>query len=286
MSTGNLFWLASYPKSGNTWTRLFIGNLLTADKPFDLHESKTGHIASSRQWLEDVTDFDIGELTADEYDVLRPEVYRWASQQLTSPSYHKAHDAYVMLSTNKALFPAEATRGVLYLIRNPLDVAVSFSFHLGQSIEQTIKQMADPNFALCSSDVKLQKQLRQILLSWSAHVTSWIDAPLPKLVMRYEDMVRDPLSCFTQIAQFLALPGQPADIEHVLSQCRIDKLQQLESQTTFSEKPMNADRFFRKGEVGDWRNHLNDAQVASIIDSHGEVMRRMGYIDASGRLLV
>lgn len=286
MSQGNLFWLASYPKSGNTWTRLFIGSLLEPDKPFEFDETATGDIASARSWIENVVDFDIGELSAEEIDALRPAVYLWSSQQLNSPSYHKVHDAYIRLGRRKPLFPDAATRGALYLIRNPLDVAVSFSFHFGQDFDKTIEQMADSDYSLCGNEAKLYKQSRQKLLSWSEHVLSWIDSPLPKLVVRYEDMIDNPLLSFTRIAQFLALPHSQEEIERALELCKIDKLQQLESQTSFSEKLMKCERFFRKGEVGDWRNHLNDHQVESIIETHGKVMQRVGYLSSSGELLI
>ncbi len=76
---GGIYWLASYPKSGNTWFRVFLRNLLEdGDKPADINEIHTGSIASGRGWLDEVLGFDTAELEPDEVDRLRPEVYRWS----------------------------------------------------------------------------------------------------------------------------------------------------------------------------------------------------------------
>lgn len=90
----DIYWLASYPKSGNTWFRTFLSNLQqNGDSPADINELDTGNIASSRGWLDNVLGFDTAELNADEIDRLRPFVYQW-SKQNAEIAYHKIHDAY------------------------------------------------------------------------------------------------------------------------------------------------------------------------------------------------
>ena len=72
---GGIYWLASYPKSGNTWFRTFLRNLIEdGDQPADINDLSTGSIASSRGWLDEVLGFDTAELDPDEVDRLRPEV--------------------------------------------------------------------------------------------------------------------------------------------------------------------------------------------------------------------
>ncbi|MCI5132636.1 MAG: hypothetical protein D3904_14255, partial [Candidatus Electrothrix sp. EH2] len=62
-------------------------------------------------------------------------------------------------------------------------------------------------------------------------------------------------------------------------------LKEQEEQGNFKERPANAPCFFRKGMAGDWQEQLTEEQVERIIRDHGEVMRRFGYLDATGQPL-
>ncbi len=285
---GNIYWLASYPKSGNTWVRAFISNLMReSSEPVDINALCTGPIASSREWINKALDFDINELSHDEIDQLRPEAYCWLSEQMNNPSYVKVHDGYTFLPKGRPLISQKASRGTLYIIRNPLDVAVSFAHHCDLSIDQTISNMADPQYCFADGTHKIYPQLRQKLLTWSEHVTSWLDRHTPPLLLvRYEDMKLNPLATFTKIARFLELPCEETAIENALTHCEIKNLQAQEQTKTFNEKPPRAKNFFRKGVVGDWQTALNEGQIRKIIFSHGKVMQRFGYIDEQNQPII
>jgi hypothetical protein len=180
--------------------------------------------------------------------------------------------------------PAEATRGALVIVRNPLDVTISFAHHSGRSIDQTIESMANPEFAFCKSRKGLSQQLRQKLLSWSAHVASWTDATeLKKLVVRYEDMRLQSLETFTRMASFLELPNDEISVATALEHCDMERLKAQELEKGFNERRSRAEKFFRKGIVGDWQNTLTEEQVQRIVEAQAGVMRRFGYLDASGQ---
>ncbi|HFD11890.1 MAG TPA: sulfotransferase domain-containing protein [Crenotrichaceae bacterium] len=287
MSAG-IFWLASYPKSGNTWMRLFIANLNgEEEEAVDINELYTGSIASGRGWIDDVLGFDIGALSHDEIDQLRPDVYRWSAEQAESLEYHKIHDAYTTLADGRQLIPANATYGVLYLLRNPLDVAISFAHHSNCSIDKAIDNMSNPQFAFCGGTKRLNNQLRQWLLSWSDHVISWVDAAqINRLVVRYEDMVNHPMTTFSKVAGFLELATDENSITQALEHCTIKKLQEQEQEKGFKEKMATSANFFRKGKVGDWQETLSETQIQRIVTDHCQVMQRFGYLDSQGQPLV
>lgn len=288
-----IFWLASYPKSGNTWTRVFIANLMSSTGPIDINQLNTGSIASSREWVEQALGFDINELSHDEIDKIRPLAYQYLSQHSDAIEYHKVHDAYsyvdgVKLNSNKiftkinkqALFPNSATRGVLYLVRNPLDVAISFAHHCGWSIDTTINNMSNTQQTFSGGSNKLYNQLRQHLYSWTMHVQSWLDAPIDnKLFVRYEDMKLSPFSTFSKMAKFLELPYDESSIKKAIGNSEIKQLQAQEEVNVFKEKSNKADSFFRKGIVGDWQERLTQSQVNHIINDHGRLMKQFGYLD-------
>ncbi|TQV85353.1 sulfotransferase domain-containing protein [Aliikangiella coralliicola] len=280
-----IYWLASYPKSGSTWVRAFIFNLLNDEqKKFRINDLDTGPIASCRKWVEDAIDFDISELCHNEIDLLRPGAYRWLSENMSQNGYHKVHDAYTTLPDSNRLFPLEATRGALYIIRNPLDVAVSLACFTGNSIDKTIEDMGNIEATTCGNPLKFHQQLRQLLSSWSQHVMSWVNASdISKLIVRYEDLKFKSMTSFTQIAHFLQLPTSEVAIKNALAQCQLKRLQEQEIHQPFKECSESAMRFFRKGVVGDWLEMLNSEQVQSIVDEHGSVMRKFGYLTSTGK---
>ena len=108
-------WLASYPKSGNTWFRMLVANLSATDKPVDINDlPEGGGIASARGPFDYLTLIDSGLLTHEEIDRLRPRVYEqlrrgaaddeYDAPQLTEPvRFVKAHDAYTYTSEGEPL---------------------------------------------------------------------------------------------------------------------------------------------------------------------------------------
>ena len=280
---GGIYWLASYPKSGNTWFRTFLQNLLEdGDQPVSINDLSTGSIASSRGWLDEVLGFDTAELDPDEVDRLRPAVYHWA-QRDTEIGYHKIHDAYTYTSTGEPLISREGTLGALYILRNPLDVAPSLANHNNCSVDTAIQQMGNTDYAFCRTVKGLTNQVRQKLLSWSQHVESWADATdLNCHIIRYEDMLENPISTFSTAAQFLKLPDDPARIEKAIRFSDFKILRNQEEQSAFKEKPPKTAFFFREGKSGSWQNKLTPDQVQRIISDHTAVMKRFGYLDEAG----
>jgi hypothetical protein len=279
-----IYWLASYPKSGNTWFRSFLSNFQTnGDSPADINRLSTGSIASNRGWLDELLGFDTAELSADEIDFLRPAVYQWARHD-TEVKYHKIHDAYTCTPDGEPLVSRDGTLGALYIIRNPLDVAPSAAHHWDLSLDETIGRMERHDMALAQGRKGLPDQVRQKLLTWSEHVLSWVDAPgLPCLTIRYEDMLSQPVETFAQAVQFLQLPQDAQRIENAIRFSSFKILSQQENEKGFKERPSNASRFFRQGQSGGWRETLTTAQADRIVTAHGKVMQRFGYLNAAGQ---
>src|ERR1700744_765885 len=124
-----IIWLASYPKSGNTWFRAFLTALL-GDGDLNINMMKTDGIFSSRGIFDDATDMDSTYLYDDEVKQALPEVFTHVVSQYAKPRlFVKIHDAYTMSVDGTPIIPAEPTLCALYFIRNPLDVAGSFANH-------------------------------------------------------------------------------------------------------------------------------------------------------------
>jgi len=274
-----IYWLASYPKSGNTWFRILLANILNGtNTPLNL-DNLDGSMASSRAWINNALGFDSTYLSDDELDQLRPAIYSWYAKQDTKINYHKIHDAYTYIDTAEPLIPASGCLGAIYIVRNPLDVAISFAHHSNISIDMMIELMGHPSLAV-PIDINRHKQLRQKLLSWSHHVNSWKSASaINVLVLRYEDMLLAPFETFKKGIAFLNVDVSDADLQRAIDNTSFNKLQQQEIEKGFKEKSRVANRFFRKGIAGDWENTLTATQVDKLIRDHGEVMYQHGYLD-------
>jgi aryl sulfotransferase len=276
-----IVWLASYPKSGNTWFRAFLTALLNpGNSDVDINNLYQTTIASSRQLFEEIVGLSSTDLTSEEIDRIRPLVYRQNALESNEILYHKVHDAWTSLPSGEPLFPVDVTKVALYFIRNPLDVAVSFAHHLNTDIDRTIAIMNNPGYSFCQRSDRLYNQLRQRLLTWSGHVKSWVDeSSIPLMVMRYEDMKEKPVETFSMSAAFIGLNYSCDEIGAALNFVSFSRLKEQEEEKGFNEKSANTRSFFRKGIVGDWKNVLTREQVNRIIEAHGETMKRFGYLN-------
>jgi hypothetical protein len=281
MELKKIVWLASYPKSGNTWLRAFLTAFLNKETPgVDINNLMPSTIASSRQMFDELAGVPASDLLPEEIDRLRPSVYRQNAMESQEIVYHKIHDAWIRLPGGEPLIPGDATKAVIYIIRNPLDVAVSFANHLHTGVDKTIEIMNNPDYAFCDRRDRLANQLRQRLLTWSGHVKSWVDeSGLPLQVMRYEDMKDQPEKTFSQALDFIGLQYSSHEVQAALEACEFSKLKRQEEEKGFNEKNARSPGFFRSGSVGDWKGILTRQQVGRVVGMHGEVMGRFGYDD-------
>jgi hypothetical protein len=146
--------------------------------------------------------------------------------------------------------------------------------------------MADEGFAFYNKPKRLHLQLRQRLLSWSGHVKSWTEqATLPVCVLRYEDMNQKPAETFEKAVRFSGLEYGREAVRQALELSSFVELQRQEKEEGFKEKSPSSEMFFRKGEVGSWREELNEPQSKRIIDHHRTVMQRFGYLGTNDEII-
>lgn len=276
---GNIVWLASYPKSGNTWMRILLANYLqNGDEPADINRLGSGPIASARQAFDERVAVEAADLTPDEVDRLRPAVYEQISNDAQGILFMKVHDAFTLNNAGQPLFPEAATQGVLYLVRNPLDVAVSFAHHNAQPVEKTVETMGAAESKYAHRPDRLPSQLRQQLLSWSQHVESWLNSGFNVNVVRYEDMKADTVRRFTDVVSYCELDTDPDRIAKAVQFSQFDSVRKQEQEKGFRERVRQSNSFFRKGAVGSWREELSPELIEKLISDHGPVMQRLGYL--------
>jgi hypothetical protein len=161
-------------------------------------------------------------------------------------------------------------RKAVYLVRDPRDVALS------EYAYQT---------ALGLVDQPLDEYLRVFLTkgvnpfsSWSAHVQSWLSAPLTSeqlLVVKFEDLRRDTAAGISEIIRFFGLTPNEAQIRDAVANNSVERMKAKEK-----ENPQRASKkgqFIRSGSVGGWRGKLTEAQVEVVRTHASDLLNRLGY---------
>ncbi len=272
-------WLASYPKSGNTWTRAFLHNLLRAMSGEEGIQNINGlsrftASVNGKELYAEILGFAPSSEHRSEIAAARHEVQRRVADQYEGLIFTKTHEA-LMIDRGSTTINLQVTAGAIYVIRNPLDVAISHAHHLARTIEETIEFMGTVNGELSVTEL----QVHQVLGSWSQHVSSWTRKPHQAIyVMRYEDMLTDPERAFGALARHLLLAPTQAQLAQAIDQSSFENLRAQEEADGFRERPEKADRFFREGRADQWKDVLTPEQVARIVEDHGEQMARFGYL--------
>jgi len=274
-----ILWLASYPKSGNTWTRTFLHNLL-----------KILEGEEDAQDINEMNEFTTWEISARAYEKhlgkppkdcdreeiakIRPKVQEEIAERTDGLALIKTHHALVM-DRGIPTINFAVTSGAVYILRNPLDVAISFSHHMSSTIDHAIDEMAMTGLETAVTD----KSVYEIYGSWSQHVESWTHKPHRTVyVMRYEDMIANPFRAFGGLARHLLLRPTAEQLGKAIERASFKNLQEQEKKGGFREKPEKAEKFFREGKTGEWHEKLNRRQVRRIVQAHHVQMRRFGYI--------
>ncbi len=273
---GGIIWLASYPKSGNTWLRAFLHNFMrNASQPIEpnrLNELTLGD-GQERFFLPFTGGRPTVELSVKEIAGLRSQVQAALAASSPDSVFVKTHN-WLGDDNGAPCIDMRYTAGAVYVVRNPLDVVLSLSDHFGVGIDQAIAQMADPD----ARTANLPRRVPDVMSSWSNHVRSWTQERNPRLhVMRYEEMLAKPRPTFAKLARFLGLPASRERIERAVRFSSFDTLQKLETSKGFVERSTHSQRFFRRGQAGQWQAVLSAPQVQRICAAHKTEMERFGY---------
>ncbi len=279
---GGFFWLASYPKSGNTWVRAFLSNFIAGLQGRDISQGVDFNFVYSFTASEAHTRFHSNfhgkELTSGDDKMIaqyRRDVQEKIANSTDSLLFMKTH-SYLGEAYGHPIFNEKYMRGALYIVRNPLDVALSWSHHLNVSIDKTIDIMNNPN----AQTPTYEKLVFEKTTDWSNHVFSWTKQELPNFLMcmRYEDMLENPLKSFSSLVRFLQLKAPKKILRQAVDNVSFRKLQQKEQVQGFSERPEYVKNFFRKGIKGQWETELSKKQIDKIVEVHNVQMKRFGYL--------
>lgn len=270
----NLVWIASYPKSGNTWVRLLLGAYFADSPEGQFH--LLGRSAALRAVFDEWSVEESSDLLAEEIVDLRRTAFELLNNTLRRPVYIKVHDSFSS-DFGEACVVDSVTLGVVYLVRNPLDVAVSLSHYLSVSLDRAVDIMCDEKAELARAPHALLHQFPQQLGTWSTHVSGWIRQTRVKVLpIRFEDLHANAAAALASILVFAGEVVQEERVSLAVSATRFDTLRALEAREGFSDS--RSSPFFRAGRVGDGVRTLPVHLRERLIDAHGAEMIRWGYL--------
>ena len=292
-----IFWLASYPKSGNTLLRsILVGLFFTNDGVFSLDKSKL------------ITQFDTTNLikknqhifTKKDYNNLSNInlFYKYINKLQTKESLGFKED-FIFLKTHSGLFKINEnpftvvnnTRGIIYILRDPRDVSISWGKHNGVTIDRSIEFMNNDYSNYIWPSLEKDKNVftdktnpRTLMSSWEKNVLSWTSLKwnIPILILKYEDLVYDKLNSVNKIVDFFKknysfkFDNLEIKLNNIIKSTEFKILKKYEEKNGFSEATEH-NRFFSVGKKNQWKEVLNENQIKKIEEKSKEVMRKFNY---------
>lgn len=241
----NHYYLVSYPKSGNTWMRFLLSNLLCQEEALTLQNIwlyiPDSHDSKQYQYIADINS-DFNQL---------------------SYQFVKSHDPY---------FPFYRNKNVIYLVRDGRDALSSFYHYRRARIRSSIA---------VSDLIKWNKSISMGM--WSEHVVGWVRGLCSrKIIIRYEDLLNNPHQEVQRLLEFLGWELDVATVQRAIRNSSFKSLQEIENQfgVKYQDRITSADTaspFFRKGSTGNWKETFLPEDVDLFWKYHAEGMKIMNY---------
>lgn len=271
-----LVWLASYPKSGNTWVRSILTALsLKSEDMFDINALKTQGGPISPDEFEDIMGVCWSELTVQERRHLLPDFTAELARDARGSTYHKTHMNFGFSPGGKPIFHQREKAVAVYIVRDPRQVAISHAHFFGTDIDEAIAVMNDPMRRVGLGGYLSTESVGR----WTDHVTGWLSQDhIPTHVVQYEAMKADPIRTVKEMLEFIGVDMANETIKAAINATRFDRLQKLEREHGFKERSDATDRFFRSGTSDEWRSVLTAQQQQQILHDQAPAMRLLGYL--------
>ena len=276
-----IIWLASYPKSGNTWVRFFLKSYLSSpDKNLSLESDINDNF-----YIKNFPSIKLLDEMKIDYLKLPNIVKNWLPMQdfinlNNKTNFLKTHNAMCTIN-NYPFTNINNTLGAIYIVRDPRDIAVSYADFLQISQEKVVDNMISSQHGEYP-EVKGKSFHLTITGSWSDHYNSWKNYKGKKIIIiKYEDLISKTYETFSKIMKYLnnvnKIIFDEKKIKFSIEQTNFQNLRKLEEKEGFTEKGLGK-FFFRKGKIGSWKQELSIDLVKIIEKKFEKEMLELKYL--------
>jgi len=283
-----IVWLASYPKSGNTWVRLFLQDLLSSH----IKSSDPNKKAKIYQYPLKAHFLGLVDNVNDVKEISK----NWSiSQNMINSDkknkFFKTH--HICCGYNGHNFTnLNNSLGVIHIIRDPRNVITSLKNHYNKkNYAEALDFITDKYHCIdveniTHENLDQKKILNTLISSWNDHYNSWKNFPKNYFCLKYEDLINDPEKSFIELSEYLSkilkISINKDKVKEISQSNNFDVLKKLESLNGFEEAPVTKEGdkkiFFNLGPKNNWKNLLEPKISNEIEKQFKKEMKEIGYL--------
>ena len=279
-----IIWLASYPKSGNTWVRSMITSLLySEDGNFDFGLiGKIDQFPEKKYFKDLIKDFNDFQEIYKNWIVAQDKINLDRKVKIL-----KTHQGKFTISNNN-FTNSENTLGVIYIVRDPRTLVKSISNHYTLSAEDAFNFLIHPRLMGDGKSFKEKEDgLYNILGKWDEHYRSWTTNKNNLLLIKYEDLIKNTEVELKKIIEFLqkylTFEFDEKKIKNILKTTSFESLKNMEKLGKFKEQSENKIdgkkvEFFNLGPKNIWQENLKKEIVSEIEKNFNDTMKELKYL--------
>jgi len=283
-----IIWLASYPKSGNTWIRSFLNSLLfTKDGEAEINNINISQFPNRRHFnklvenLDDFTELSKNWITAQDIINLDNKI-----------KFMKTH--HIMCSVGGNSFTnLDNTLGIIHIVRDPRNIITSVLNHYSKTdYDDALNFMTDQNRVVgrdpsATKDFYKEAEIITLISSWNNHYNSWKKIKKNNYLLKYEDLVENPVEEFGKLCNFISkisnISFEKKKIIQSINSNKFENLKKIEKSQGFVEGRKNKFSgkeipFFNQGPNNNWGKNLTDEIKTKIENEFKSEMLELGYL--------
>ena len=275
-----IIWLASYPKSGNTWIRLFLDSLFSSSKEFNINQNYIAQFPL-RKHFEGIT-----KNINDQSEFAKNCVNAQSKLNFDKKiKILKTHNALWNFNNGQFSFTDENnTLGVIHIVRDPRSIVTSILNYFHKDSYETAIEFMTTDKVLGGGDD--ESGLPTIVGSWVNHYKSWKKFKKNYLLIKYEDLLENPEEEFFKITRFLNnIANFNFSNEKITSSIKNSEFNNLSSQedtygfdgNSKTNKQKNQ-KFFHLGPKNKWQDILKDEVRNKVELLFENEMKEIGYL--------
>ena len=279
-----IIWLASYPKSGNTWVRAMIASLLYSDDGnFNFNLLKKIEQFPEKRFFNSLIDNfkDFNKIKKNW--IVAQEKLNLRNEPLIFKTHHGKYKV-----GNDNFTDTENTLAVIYIVRDPRTLVKSISNHYSLSLDKACSYLLSPEITGNTKSFEEREDgIPTLIGKWNDHFRSWTNNKNNLLLIKYEDLIKNPRYELEKIINFLKkylnFKTNGKKNETILKMTNFDNLKKLENQGHFNENAINSTNnkkinFFYLGPNNKWKDSLDNQIIKKIEKNFSREMKELGYI--------